>query len=207
MKIYYIWDAYCPWCYGFNRVLNKFYEKYSDFDIEVISGGMLVGERIKKLKETQPPKYSLSEITDIYNVSFGEKYKNVLEIGEMVRNSHYPANGFSILREKIDKSKWLDVSFDIQLKYFVDGEDLGNIEIYLEIGKKYGVNVEELKQELEKGLHVENLEFEDFLKKQELNVKIYPSVRLEKNGELYDLRNGAYTVEELENNLIKIKKE
>lgn len=159
------------------------------------------------MKETQPPKYSISEITDIYNVFFGEKYKKVLETGEMVRNSHYPANGFSILRGKIEKSKWIDVSFDIQSKYFVDGEDLGNIEIYLEIGEKYGVNFEELKQELEKGLHVENLEFEDFLKKQELNVKIYPSVKLEKKGELYDLRNGAYTVEELENNLGKIVNE
>ena len=201
MKIYYIWDAYCPWCFGFNKILKEFYKKHPEFDIEVISGGLITGDRIKKIKESHSPKRAMEEITEIYGITFGEKYEKVLEDGEMIRNSHYPANGFAILREKIDKSKWLDITYDIHSKHFVDGQDLGNIEVYLEIGKKYGLDSEELRAELEEKLYIENPEFEDYIKKQELGVKIHPSVRLEKDGEFYDIRNGAYTVEEMEKNL------
>lgn len=207
MKIYYIWDAYCPWCYGFNRVLDKFYKNHPDLDIEVISGGLLTGDRIKKIRESHSPRKAMAEITEIYGITFGEEYGKVLEVGEMVRNSHYPANGFAILRNRIDKSKWLDVSFDLHSKHFSDGRDLGDIEVYLEIGEKYGVDTGELKAELEKKLHIENPQFEDYLKKQELGVKIHPSVRLEKDGELYDVRNGAYTVEEMESNFSDLTKQ
>lgn len=204
-KIYYIWDAYCPWCYGFNKVLKEFYENHKDLDIEVVSGGLLVGERIKPIKESGNPNKSLEEIIEIYGVEFGEEYKKVTEIGDLVRNSYHPANGFAILREKIEKEKWLDLSFDIHKKYFVDGISLSEKSVYLEIAKNYGLNVDEIEKELDEKLYIENPNFEDFKIKQELGVKIHPSVRYEKNGEIFDIRNGAYTVQEMEDNFSKVK--
>ena len=50
MKILYFWDAYCGWCYGFNKIFTKFYEKHSDVEIEIISGGLFFGDNSKKSK-------------------------------------------------------------------------------------------------------------------------------------------------------------
>ena len=41
----YCYDAYCGWCYGFSPVIKKIAEEYKDkLDIEVLSGGMMIGE-------------------------------------------------------------------------------------------------------------------------------------------------------------------
>lgn len=37
MKILYFWDAYCGWCYGFDKIFTKFYENHTDVEIEIIS--------------------------------------------------------------------------------------------------------------------------------------------------------------------------
>jgi len=42
MKILYFWDAYCGWCYGFDKLFTKFYENHTDIEIEIISGGLFI---------------------------------------------------------------------------------------------------------------------------------------------------------------------
>ena len=40
--LYYCYDAYCGWCYGFSKVMKQVAADYEDkFDIEVLSGGMI----------------------------------------------------------------------------------------------------------------------------------------------------------------------
>ena len=39
----YCYDAYCGWCYGFSEVMKKINSEYkSQFEIEVLSGGMIL---------------------------------------------------------------------------------------------------------------------------------------------------------------------
>lgn len=46
MKIYYFWDAYCGWCYGFEAIFEKFLENHQDLEVEVISGGLFFDKKI-----------------------------------------------------------------------------------------------------------------------------------------------------------------
>ena len=40
--IFYCYDAYCGWCYGFSKVITRIAEDYKDkLDFEVLSGGMI----------------------------------------------------------------------------------------------------------------------------------------------------------------------
>ena len=44
--IFYCYDAYCGWCYGFSPVIKRLAENYSDrVEFEVLSGGMIVPEQ------------------------------------------------------------------------------------------------------------------------------------------------------------------
>ncbi|MEI9933445.1 MAG: thioredoxin domain-containing protein [Ferruginibacter sp.] len=44
----YCYDAYCGWCYGFSPVIKKIAQQYQkELDIEVLSGGMLIGEAVQ----------------------------------------------------------------------------------------------------------------------------------------------------------------
>ncbi|HLZ88995.1 MAG TPA: hypothetical protein VKQ52_17190, partial [Puia sp.] len=43
MTVYYCYDAYCGWCYGFSPVIRRIYEEYrSVLAFEVLSGGMIL---------------------------------------------------------------------------------------------------------------------------------------------------------------------
>ena len=47
-RIIYFFDTLCGWCYGFSPVIKQIADKYGDeFDFEVISGGMMMGERVQ----------------------------------------------------------------------------------------------------------------------------------------------------------------
>jgi putative protein-disulfide isomerase len=44
--IFYCYDAYCGWCYGFSPVIKKLAETYSNqIPFEVLSGGMILPEQ------------------------------------------------------------------------------------------------------------------------------------------------------------------
>ncbi|WP_315819016.1 hypothetical protein [Paraflavitalea speifideaquila] len=55
ITIYYCYDAYCGWCYGFSPVIKRIAEEYKDrVSFEVLSGGMIIsdapaGERYGRL--------------------------------------------------------------------------------------------------------------------------------------------------------------
>lgn len=56
MKLIYVYDALCGWCYGFSPIIKQFYKKHKNhFDsIQVVSGGMIRGERIGAIGEVAP---------------------------------------------------------------------------------------------------------------------------------------------------------
>lgn len=51
MKILYFWDAYCGWCYGFNKLFTEFYKNHTDVEIEIVSGGLFISQNSKKISE------------------------------------------------------------------------------------------------------------------------------------------------------------
>jgi putative protein-disulfide isomerase len=42
--LFYCYDAYCGWCYGFSPVMKQIQENYPQLPIEVLSGGMILPE-------------------------------------------------------------------------------------------------------------------------------------------------------------------
>ena len=51
--VIYCYDAYCGWCYGFSPVIKQIAEEYKDqFDIEVLSGGMIITDKPKHISVT-----------------------------------------------------------------------------------------------------------------------------------------------------------
>ena len=38
MKVYYIFDSYCGWCYGFETILKPFIEAHPELEVTALSG-------------------------------------------------------------------------------------------------------------------------------------------------------------------------
>ncbi len=195
MKILYFWDAYCGWCYGFNKLFTEFYKNHTDIEIEIVSGGLYILENSNKIS-----KYTFKneEIVEMYKVEFGEAYNKVIEEGELVLNSVQPAIALNTVKELIPNSKLLDFAYDMQKKFFIEGKSLSEVGTYLELCEKYDLDYSDLALKLTIAFKDTNPIQQDFLKTLNIGIESYPTAVIEKNGEYFDLVGYATEAEDIE---------
>ena len=195
MKILYFWDAYCGWCYGFNKLFTEFYKNHTDVEIEIVSGGLFISQNSKKISEYT---FNNKEIVDMYKVDFGEAYNKIVEEGELVLNSVQPAIALNTVKELIPNSKLLDFAYDMQKKFFIEGKSLSEVGTYLELCEKYDLDYSDLALKLTIAFKDTNPIQQDFLKTLNLGIESYPTAVIEKNGEYFDLVGYATEPEDIE---------
>lgn len=195
MKILYFWDAYCGWCYGFNKLFTEFYKNHTDVEIEIVSGGLFISQNSKKISEYT---FNNKEIVDMYKVEFGEAYNKIVEEGELVLNSVQPAIALNTVKELIPNSKLLDFAYDMQKKFFIEGKSLSEVGTYLELCEKYDLDYSDLALKLTIAFKDTNPIQQDFLKTLNLGIESYPTAVIEKNGEYFDLVGYATEPEDIE---------
>lgn len=195
MKILYFWDAYCGWCYGFNKLFTEFYKNHTDVEIEIVSGGLFISQNSKIISEYT---FNNKEIVDMYKVEFGEAYNKVVEEGELVLNSVQPAIALNTIKDLLPNSKLLDFSYDMQKKFFIEGKSLSEVGTYLELCEKYDLDYSDLALKLTIAFKDTNPIQQDFLKTLNLGIESYPTAVIEKNGEYFDLVGYATEAEDIE---------
>src|SRR5215203_4320193 len=74
--VYYCYDAYCGWCYGFRPVMNRFAKEYENlFEFEVLSGGMIITEVPRHISVTASYiQKAYKTVEEIAGVKFGQDY-------------------------------------------------------------------------------------------------------------------------------------
>lgn len=195
MKILYFWDAYCGWCYGFNKLFTEFYKNHTDVEIEIVSVGLFISQNSKKISEYT---FNNKEIVDMYKVEFGEAYNKVVEEGELVLNSVQPAIALNTIKDLLPNSKLLDFAYDMQKKFFIEGKSLSEVGTYLELCEKYDLDYSDLALKLTIAFKDTNPIQQDFLKTLNLGIESYPTAVIEKNGEYFDLVGYATEAEDIE---------
>lgn len=102
-KLIYFYDALCGWCYGFSPILQKLHEQYRDvLDFEVVSGGMVLGDREGPIGEVAPYiKDAYKQVEMTAGVIFGKAFlEDVLEEGSTLFSSWYPAVALEVFRAR-----------------------------------------------------------------------------------------------------------
>ncbi|MGT2926426.1 DsbA family protein [Streptococcus cuniculipharyngis] len=199
MKLYYIWDAYCGWSYGFNSSFTDFHANHPELDLEIISGGLFLGENSKAVGDYGFFEIGNAKIAQLYPVTFGENYQKMLEDGNMVLDSTGPAVAFAILREQIPKARQSELAFAIQKAYFIEGKSLSRPESYQSILSEFGLDKHLLNQ-LALALETGQAAQKDFQKASAMGVQTYPTVIAQIDDKYYDFRGRAVTATDLENN-------
>ncbi|MCP1639622.1 putative protein-disulfide isomerase [Streptococcus gallinaceus] len=195
MKVYYIWDAYCGWCYGFGAVLLPFMKAHPELDMEVISGGLF--DRGASLSQYPHLPEANQQIQELFGVTFGSTYEKLLEVGDLVLSSNDAAIGYGLLRDQLPMDKHLDLAQDLQMAFYQDGKSLSDVATYTDLAQAYGLEEDSLAQAF-LGEQASGKNHSDIAKARAFGVQSYPTLLIEKNGKIYDLRSEAMTLEELE---------
>ncbi|WP_414051917.1 DsbA family protein [Macrococcus animalis] len=207
MKIHYIWDAYCGWCYGFNSIFKPFHDSHPELEIEMISGGLFVGDNSKRIGEYGFFEAGNKQIASLFPVEFGEKNAQLIEEATLILDSHGPANAFAVMRELVPQKDWSALAFAIQAQYFVEGKSLSDIQTYESLATQFGIDAVILKERLIQSFSNNKNAEADFIKAYQMGAKSFPTVIAEVNGKYYDFRGQAMSVEDLEQNYQILLKE
>ena len=192
----YCYDAYCGWCYGFSPIINKIAEQYkNEFFIEVLSGGMMVGEDTMPIEKIGPLlQKSYQKTEELIGVKFGSDYLwhiNNSDKSDWVMNSEKPAIALCVFKEYFPDDALLFAT-DIQYALFEEGRDLDDDEAYRHLLEKYKIPENEFYSKLKTAVCKEKA-YEEFDWCKHLQVNEFPQVLVQQNETKYRLLAKGFT--------------
>ena len=209
--LYYCYDAYCGWCYGFSPVLKKIAETFKDsLDIEVLSGGMIIGEQVVPVDKIAPYiKSAYKRVEELSGVKFGEDYLwhiNNPEQSDWQMNSEKPAIALCIFKEYYPQRQ-VEFASDLQFALNYEGRDLDDNEAYRHLLEKYSIQPEVFYEKLQSDVYKEQAYYEFALCKQ-LEVNGFPALLLQLNdSKFYLLARGFTAYEDVKERIEKVLSE
>jgi putative protein-disulfide isomerase len=210
-NLIYCYDAFCGWCYGFSPVMKKIAADFNNrLDIEVLSGGMMIGESKMPIEKIGPYIQSAyKRVEDITGIKFGEDFlwhTANPDKSDWVMNSEKPAIALCIFKEYFPEQQ-LNFASDLQYALNYEGRDLDDDEAYRHLIEKYNLPETEFYSKLKAEDYKEKAYYEFALCKQ-LSVDSFPQVLLQLNETKFFLVAKGFTAYEdvkqrLENILAK----
>ncbi len=189
-KIIYVYDPMCGWCFGFGKVMGDFHKEFKDsFEFDVVSGGMVVGEREGPIGDFAD--YILGaykKVEEYSGMKYGQPYLDQLKTKTLWSSSVKPSIALETFKSFNTKDV-VEFSHAIQLAYFVDGKDLRVEEVYKKLIKPYGIN----EAEFNKKLNSEDMRKQTtdwFQTTANWGVTGYPMVILIRKGKYYAIAKG-----------------
>ncbi len=197
--IYYCYDAYCGWCYGFSPVIKQIAAEYNGkISFEVLSGGMILAEN------PQPIITIASYISEEYKtveemtgVKFGADYLwhiNNPEESDWFPHSEKSAIALCIFKE-LYPGQQVSFAADLQYALHFEGRDLTDNEAYRHLLEKYSIDADVFYTKLKSEEYKEKALYEISLCKQ-LQVTGFPAVLLQASETKFYLIARGYTAYE-----------
>jgi putative protein-disulfide isomerase len=132
MKLLYVMDPLCGWCYGNAATIEKLQAEFQQtYEFEVIPGGMLAGKNART-QTASFRNYVLAadkRIAAMTGTEFGEAYFDSLNNTTRVLDSEPPSRAIVVIKY-LWPEKTIGASSLVQRARFVFGKDLNDEETY-----------------------------------------------------------------------------
>ena len=200
----YIYDALCSWCYGFSPVMLAVYENNRlDFDFEVISGGMILEERVGLVKYMKGFYQSVEDATGIV---FGPGFIHNLEKGDMDFSSEPTAIALSVFKS-LKPERAIEFIHQLQNSIFFDGKDPNDIDLYRYLAVNFSIDPDLFESKMTELPFKEAANY-DFALARQLQVSSYPAVFIqESDSKFYLIARGYANYETMELRINNVKEE
>jgi putative protein-disulfide isomerase len=206
--LYYVYDPLCGWCYGFSPVMNQVQETIQDrCPVEVISGGMVVDERVGPLSQIAPYiRDGVKRVEELTGVKFGNSYlEDLWGEGTRIMNS-WPACLALTVFKSINTQHGLQYASDLQKAIYFEGIHPEDMNYFAGLAANYGVD----KNEFLKRCNEDTFKLrtrQEFQFANDLKATGYPYVVLRKGGAYFLVAHGYTDLDTILGRLGNIWKE
>lgn len=211
ITIYYCYDAWCGWCYGFSPVIKQIAGEYKDrIFFEVLSGGMIIPDKpwpVGAMAGYIRQAYKVVE--ERTGIQFGPDFLwhiNHPDDSDWFPHSEKPAIALCVFKDYYPDQQ---VAFAADLQYALnyEGRDLDDDEAYRHLLEKYGIEAQGFYASLHSEAYKEKAYYEFALCKQ-LQVTGFPAVLLQASeSRFYLLAKGFTEYEVLKERIEDVLKE
>lgn len=197
--IYYCYDAYCGWCYGFSTGIKKIAEEYADkLKFEVLSGGMIPSENPRHIGAMASYISSAYKtVEEMTGIEFGKDY--LWHIFNPDESDWYPHSEKAAIAMCIFKEQYpnrqVEFAADLQYALHYEGRDLTDNEAYRHLLEKYNIDPADFYDKLKSDEYKEKARYE-FALCQQLQVTGFPAVLMQVDDTKFYLVARGYTAYE-----------
>jgi putative protein-disulfide isomerase len=194
--IWYCYDVYCGWCYGFSPVISQVAKDYEDrLAFDVLSGGMILPEEpthfapmakyiqkaYKRVEELTGIKFGQDFLWHVFNPDLTDWYPDSTKsaIALCVFKDYYPDKAIFFAR-------------DLQFALNYEGRDLTDDEAYRHLLPKWNIPEDKFYSKLKDEEYREKAYYEFALVKQ-LQVTGFPAVLMQVSDAKFYLLASGYT--------------
>lgn len=203
LSLLYIWDAYCGWCYGFSKELGKFHHQHPEIPLQLISGGLFVGENKKPLSAFPAIKEANQRITAMRGVTFGSAFEQTVAAGSLVLDSEFAAQGFASLSSAAPDQAF-ELGKAMQHAFYQEGKSLSAATTYSEIATEFGLDAEAVVAGLTSAATVQAAQ-QDFTMAHQFGVTSFPTLLIQKHDQFYLVGGSSVTARDIERALQQIE--
>lgn len=201
MKIYYVYDVLCGWCYGFSPVIQKFAAEHQDeLTFEVISGGMVTGDRIGPIGEVAGYiGEAYKDVERATGVEFGEDFLGgTLADGTAIFTSVPPALAMRVFKH-MQPQRALDFAARMQKAIYYDGMAPKDKQGYGQLASEFGLDPQSFVLQMDDATTLMTAQAE-FKLTQQWGINGFPTLLLEygKDESIGILSRGYLPYEQLE---------
>lgn len=194
--IYYCYDAYCGWCYGFSQVIKKIADEYkAKINFEVLSGGMIPKENARHISSIASYiQGAYKQVEEMTGIKFGEDYLWHIfnpEQSDWFQHSEKPAVALCIFKERYPGQQ-VAFAADLQYALHYEGRDLTDDEAYRHLLSKYNVQEEDFYVKLNSEEYLGKAKYEFALCRQ-LQATSFPQVLIQVAEHKFYLLAKGYT--------------
>lgn len=194
LKLIYVYDAHCSWCFAFSKVILGIQEKYpTQFNFEVLSGGMVIGDRIGTIKDAAPPNILeiYERISSFTGTTFSPAYLANVKQGDSIRNSEIPANALAVFKSYLPQ-KAIAYAHALQHELFITASEVDDDNLYLDLATDFGLDGPTFLAQMQETAFQEAARYEFALAKQ-LQVTAYPQLLVQAGATQFYLIAKGYT--------------
>lgn len=192
IKLLYVYDPLCGWCYGFGPVAEKIEHDYAgSVELEIISGGMIMGDRIAPVGDMAG--YILDAIPRLQKttgVTFGQPYIKLLKEGTYVTSSEKPSVALCVYKS-FKTERRVEFAHSIQKAFFVDAKDLNQNSTYADLAATFGIERNQFLTRMQDSIYLKQAHAE-FKRAADLGITGFPTL-LQQQGTAYTKISEGYS--------------
>jgi putative protein-disulfide isomerase len=211
MKLIYVADPMCSWCYGFSKEVAELMEMNSDISLEIVLGGLTAGST--KLLDEAGKRFRLMHWTKVEALSGLPFNREALLAREGFVYDSGPASRALVTAIKMNTGiNILKIFSAIQKGFYVDGQDVTNPSVLVKVlsstfaAEGYLVN-DDLITSIYNSEEVK-LETENHFKtvKHTFGISSFPALLLEEDGKIKTISSGYMAAKAINEIFIKIER-